>query len=67
MTSTYMASPAKAQSLPCSDGDPISGGCPTPGGSTNLPINSGVIYLLIAGVIVGSVAVQKQKPAIYKA
>jgi len=66
---TFFASPAKAQvDMPCNGGDPVAGtGCDVPSSSTNLPINSGTIYLLIAGLVVGIVTVKKQRAAIYKA
>jgi len=66
MAFTFMASPAKAQVPPCTDADPTTGGCPT-GGGTGLPINSGVIYLLIAGFAVGILAVKKHEAATLKA
>jgi hypothetical protein len=31
------------------------------GGCTNMPINSGVVYLMIAGIALGTVAVSKSK------
>jgi len=65
MASTFLASTAKAQSQPCYGADPITGGCPVD--DTTLPINSGVIYLLAAGFIVGIVAVKRYKPDIQKA
>jgi len=66
MAFTFMASPAKAQVPPCTDADPTTGGCPT-GGGTSLPINSGVIYLLIAGFAVGILAVKRHEAAVLKA
>jgi hypothetical protein len=66
--STFIASPAKAQSdAPCNGDDPVSTTCPIPGGSTDLPINSGITYLLIAGVIIGTAAVKRHKAALPKA
>ena len=64
MAFTFIASPAKAQDTPCQDGDPITGSCPVNTGGTSLPINSGVIYLLAAGLIIGMVAIKKHKNAI---
>ena len=66
--STFMALPAKAQmDLPCNGDDPLStSSCDTPNNSTNLPINNGIIYLLIAGVVVGIVAINRCKAAAYK-
>ena len=66
---TFLASPAKAQmDLPCNGDDPISGtACNVPNSNTNLPINNGVVYLFIAGLIVGIVAVKKQKNTLQKA
>ena len=58
--------PANAQNLPCNGGDPVTGGCPVNSGST-MPINSGVIYLLIAGFAVGIAAVKRHEKALQKA
>jgi hypothetical protein len=49
---------------PCQGQDPITGGCGTAG--TTLPINHGVVYLLVAGIIIGIIAMKKYnslKPA----
>ena len=66
--SIFITSPAKAQDQPCQGADPVSGGCPTPGGgSSNLPINSGVIYLMIAGAVIGIIVVKRQEATTLKA
>jgi len=68
--STFMISSAKAQNsdLPCHGDDPTSTPpCGVPDSSTSLPINNGIIYLLIAGIAVGIVAVKKQKSVLNKA
>ena len=37
------------------------GSSPAPGGSTPLPINGGVVFLVIVAVIIGFVAIKKAK------
>jgi len=36
----------------------------TPSSSTNLPINNGVVFLMIAGIIIGITTLKKYKPAL---
>jgi hypothetical protein len=62
--STFAASPAKANDLPCDGNNPYTS-CGTPGGNT-LPINKGTLILLIAGLVIGIVAVNRYKAAQYK-
>ena len=41
----------------------LSGGCNNPPPGTNLPINGNAVYLMIAGLSIGIVAVRKAKKA----
>jgi hypothetical protein len=63
---TFTSLPAKAQSLPCGASDPTTG-CPVLHSGTNLPINSGLILLLVAGIIIGVAAVKRKTATIGKA
>jgi hypothetical protein len=65
---SFLTSSAKAQDEPCNGGDPVTGACPVPPSeSPGLPVNGGVVYLLVAGAVVGVMAIKKQKNAIIKA
>ena len=60
--SLFTASTAKAQDLPCHGDNPYTS-CNTPGAGTQLPINGGVVYLLIAGTVVGVIALRRNRSA----
>jgi len=63
---TFIASPAMAETdLPCNGTDPYSS-CSTSCG-TALPINSGIVYLCIAALIMGIVAIRKYSSTAVKA
>jgi membrane protease YdiL (CAAX protease family) len=66
--SVFASAPVKAQSQPCDGRDPYTPCCPSQPThtSTALPINSGVAYLFVAGLIVGVAAVRKQNLATVK-
>jgi hypothetical protein len=51
---------ASAQNLPCNGNNPYTN-CGTPG--TTLPVNNNAVYLLIAGVVIGVIAIKRQKRA----
>jgi len=65
LASAFIANPAMAQTLPCNGTDPYSS-CST-SCSTNLPINNGVVYLFVAALIVGIVAIRRYSRTTVKA
>ncbi len=55
----FNTSTLKAEDLPCNGNDPYAA-C-TPPSNTALPINGGVVFLLIASIVIGIVTLSKTK------
>jgi hypothetical protein len=66
MAAAFTASPAKADAPgdPCNGADPFNN-CSTPGNAV-LRINNNVVYMLMAGVVIGIVAINRYKAHSFK-